>query len=487
MAESLSFDVPVLTGAQRPERLESAPREWIVRRADERELAAYLALRRDVFVAEQGLFAASDRDEHDDDPRTIVLVAATVSGDVVGGVRLAPASVDGRDLGWWTGSRLVVAPRARHAGGLGPELVRAACATAATLGVLRFEATVQIANRRMFERLGWVGWGELEIGGMPHVKMRWPITRFAALIQATKSPLGDLLRELHGDHPAGLGGPGFIGDDGAPVPGSDLVAANDAILPALIERDPEWAGWCGILVNLNDLSAMGAAPVGVLDAVGAATPSTARRIVNGLRSGAQAWGVPVLGGHTQLGVPPSLSVTALGRTSSPVPAGGGRPGDELTVTVDLHGGWRRGFEGRQWDSTSSRSGEELRHLGGLVRAAAPAAAKDVSIAGLVGTTAMLAEASGTGAVIDLARVPAPDGAGSADWLSCFPGFGMVTADRPMLSRMRSPLAASRGCGRLTAAPGVRLRWPDGVETDAVDASATGLGPATGADHSPAAP
>jgi len=48
----------------------------------------------------------------------------------------------------------------------------------------------------------------------------------------------------------------------------DLVAACDAIIPSLVERDPEWAGWCSVLVNINDLSAMGAVPSGLLDAVG---------------------------------------------------------------------------------------------------------------------------------------------------------------------------------------------------------------------------
>ena len=46
------------------------------------------------------------------------------------------------------------------------------------------------------------------------------------------------------------------------MPGSDLIAACDAILPAMVQRDPEWAGWCGVLVNVNDLAAMGATPSG---------------------------------------------------------------------------------------------------------------------------------------------------------------------------------------------------------------------------------
>lgn len=462
------FDVPVLTGS--PARL--ATSAWEIRVADEGQTRAYRELRREVFVDEQGLFDAHDRDDIDDDPRTVVLVAMTPTGEVLGGVRLAPATP--RDIGWWTGSRLAVRRGARHAGGIGSELVRAACREAVQRGVVRFEATVQERNEPLFTHLGWQRWGRTVVAGAPHVRMRWPIDRFAALVAATKLPLGDVLSGIRDDHPEGLGGPGWVGDDGALVAGTDVVVATDAILPALIDKDPEWAGWCGVLVNVNDLSAMGATPVGLMDAVSAPTASAVRRIVSGLRSAAVAWGVPILGGHTQWGGASALSVTAVGRTRHPVPGGGGRPGQPLGLTLDLHGRWRRGFEGRQWDSTSTRSGDELRHLAGLVPEHRPAAAKDVSMAGIVGTAAMLAEASGAGARIDVSEIPAPEGIAFGDWLTCFPGFGMVTAGT---APMASPLASSAGIGELTTGSGVVLRWPDGVETTVVDAGATGLGEA----------
>lgn len=462
------FDVPVLTGSP---RMQEAP-AWTIRVADAADLAVYRSIRHEVFVGEQGLFAGTDHDDIDDDPRTVVLVAATSMGDVLGGVRLAPATV--RDIGWWTGGRLVVRRGARQAGGIGSALVRAACTEAASRGVLRFDATVQERNEPLFRHLGWVRWGRTVIGGAPHVRMRWPIERVADLVAAMKLPLGDVLSGIRDDHPEALGGDGWVGDDGALVAGTDVVVATDAILPALIDRDPEWAGWCGVLVNVNDLSAMGARAVGLMDAVSAPTASAVRRIVSGLRSAAVAWDVPVLGGHTQLRGASSLAVTALGRTTAPVPGGGGRVGHRLGLTVDLHGRWRRGFEGRQWDSTSTRSGDELRHLAGLVAAQQPAAAKDVSMAGLVGTAAMLAEASGTGALIDVASVPAPSDVAFGDWLTCFPGFAMLTADAPQMS---SPLATSATIGELSTELGVVLRWPDGVETRALDADATGLGQA----------
>ena len=290
------------------------------------DVVAHRALRRAVFVDEQGLFpddAAGDLDGHDHDPRAIVLVARDGAGEVLGGVRLAPVDPDASrpDLGWWTGSRLVVAPTARRRAGVrvGAALVRAACARAEAAGVLRFEAEVQAANERLFARLGWQRLQDTTVAGRPHVRMRRPMGRFADLVAATKAPLGELV--------AGLAGSGLhVGDDGAPVPGSDLVAACDAILPAMVERDPEWAGWCGVLVNVNDLAAMGAAPIALLDAVGARDASFAHRVLTGLRAAADAYGVPVIGGHTQLEVPASLAVTALGRTAAPVPAAGGRAG-----------------------------------------------------------------------------------------------------------------------------------------------------------------
>jgi AIR synthase-related protein len=513
---------------------------------DAASAAAYRRLRRRVFADEQGLFDRDDRDEFDDDPRTVVLLARDHAGEVIGGVRLHPAVADGPDLGWWCGSRLAVDPAYRHgarrgggrkaekppsrtaaaprpapyaasragrtelSGGagrtadyVGPALVRAACAYAEGAGVLRFEATVQEAAERMFRHLGWATVRPVTVAARPHVLMRWPIGRIAAAVAATKAPLGSLVGGL-----AGM--PGFVGDDGVPVPGSDLVAACDAIVPSMVERDPEWAGWCAVLVNVNDLCAMGAAPVGLLDALGARDASFAARVLSGLRQGAEAYGVPVLGGHTQLGVPAALSVTALGRVpggpaAQPVPGGGGRPGHEVRLTVDLGGQWRPGYTGRQWDSTSHRSPAELRAMvrclagaaagagadsgsgsgsGSAGGGARPAAAKDVSMAGIAGTLGMLAEASGCGAVLDVARVPRP-AAAMGDWLTCFPGFGLLTAAPAGTPFPAAGPAQTAACGELTAGRGVRLRWPDGEETEVVAGDVTGLGPARGDDRSPA--
>ena len=466
------------TGAQPP-----AGNFQITVASDAAGLSAYHRLRHSVFVGEQGLFPVTDRDEHDDDPRAVVLLARSFDGidgadrgAVLGGVRLHPMT--GADLGWWRGGRLAVARDARRGLGVGAALIRAACAQAEAHGAIRFDATIQARNEPLFRRLGWVPRGYVTVRGTPHVVVDWPIARCRHLAEAAKAPLGPLLGGL-------LGQDEWRGDDGAPVPGTDVIAATDAIVPSMVERDPEWAGWCSVLVNVNDLYAMGATPVGLMDALGARDASFAHRVLRGLTAAARAWDVPVLGGHTQLGVPAALSVTALGRTGRPVPGGGAKPFQRLRVTADLGGGWRPGYTGRQWDSSTHRTPAELRSLARVVPALAPTAAKDVSMSGLVGTAGMLAEASGCRVILDVAAIPAPASTGNgtsvsfADWLTCFPGFAIVSTEEPgLLDPVGLPgFLTSAVCGELVPGEGVALRWPDGGITEAV-ATVTGLGAAT---------
>ena len=76
------------------------------------------------------------------------------------------------------------------------------------------------------------------------------------------------------------------------------------------------------------------------------------------------------------------------------------------------------------------------------------------MAGIVGTLGMLAEASGCGAVLDVAAVPRPAGVSTGDWLTCFPGFAMLTADEPGAAALPAGPAMSAVCGELVAWPGV---------------------------------
>jgi hypothetical protein len=113
-------------------------------------------------------------------------------------------------------------------------------------------------------------------------------------------------------------------------------------------------------------------------------------------------------------------------------------------------------------------------LGG-VAAARPAAAKDVSMAGIAGTLGMLAEASGCGAVLEMAGIPRPARASVGDWLTCFPGFGMLTTDPPGRAGPPAGPAVTAACGELVAGQGVWLSWPDGERTEVIPGAVTGMG------------
>jgi putative N-acetyltransferase (TIGR04045 family) len=133
------------------------------------DLRAHLAIRRAVFVAEQGVFVDSDADARDDDPATLH-VLGLVDGVPAGTVRLFPLDPAAPEAGW-QGDRLAVLPGHR-ASGLGGPLVRFAVATAAALGGRSMIAHIQPANRTFFRRLGWVQRGGPELYvGLPHLLM----------------------------------------------------------------------------------------------------------------------------------------------------------------------------------------------------------------------------------------------------------------------------------------------------------------------------
>lgn len=132
-----------------------APGECRIARSAE-DLERHFAVRRTVFVDEQALFPGDDRDDRDDDPRTMHVVG-TVAGVIGGAVRLYPLD----DAGLWKGDRLAVLSELRH-GLLGAELVRFAVRTAGGRGGARMTAMIQLPNVRFFEVLGWRASGAVE-------------------------------------------------------------------------------------------------------------------------------------------------------------------------------------------------------------------------------------------------------------------------------------------------------------------------------------
>lgn len=134
------------------------------------ELDAHYALREASFVRNQGLFAGTDRDDHDRDPRTMHLVAVCQpTGEVAGAVRCYV-----REDGVWFGGRLVVSQAFRASKlKVAPALVRAAEEQVRATGAKTFLAYIQWRYAPLFEHIGWVRvGGEVEYAGTPHQLMR---------------------------------------------------------------------------------------------------------------------------------------------------------------------------------------------------------------------------------------------------------------------------------------------------------------------------
>ena len=133
------------------------------------QLAAYRALRCTIFAQEQGLFAGSDHDEHDEHALPIVAQSqiAGMADRVVGVVRIyrsEPAT--------WYGGRLGVHHDYRRFGAVGTALIACAVSTAHALGCQRFLATVQLGNVRYFERHHFRPQREVLVQGRPHCLMQ---------------------------------------------------------------------------------------------------------------------------------------------------------------------------------------------------------------------------------------------------------------------------------------------------------------------------
>jgi selenophosphate synthetase-related protein len=172
----------------------------------------------------------------------------------------------------------------------------------------------------------------------------------------------------------------------------------------------------------------------------------AERVLEGMVAASEAFGVPVVGGHTtRVSGGTVLAVAVLGRARRLIASDTARPGQVLLSAVDLRGTFRG--NGGNFNAATTAPARQLRAqlavLPELAEAGLVGAGKDVSMAGLCGTLVMLLEASGTGAVLDLEAVPAPANVDPVRWLTAFPSFGFLLAVEPeAVERVRARFDAA---------------------------------------------
>ena len=223
----------------------------------------------------------------------------------------------------------------------------------------------------------------------------------------------DLLNALRGiaTHPAARG----LMDDAAVL--GDLVLTHDMVVEGVhfLPNDPPAdVAWKLVAVNLSDLAAKGAAPIGVLTGTGLTDdPDWNAAFVRGLHEALLHMNVPLLGGDTVAmpkGAPRSFGLTAIGRATGHVPSrAGGAVGDALYVAgVIGDAGLGLAIASGQMSGpaelvTAYRRPRPLIEMG-CALANQVSAMMDVSD-GLLIDALRLANASGVGVAIDLEAIP----------------------------------------------------------------------------------
>lgn len=138
-------------------------------------------------------------------------------------------------------------------------------------------------------------------------------------------------------HPAARG----LLDDAAVLDGwvftHDSIAERVHFLPA---DPPASVGWKLVAVNLSDLAAKGAAPIGALFSLTlAGDDEWESGVIDGVEAACESYGLPLIGGDTialPAGAPRVLGLTAIGRAGKRTPSrSGASPGDRLWLVGTL--------------------------------------------------------------------------------------------------------------------------------------------------------
>ena len=257
-----------------------------------------------------------------------------------------------------------------------------------------------------------------------------------------------------------------LGDDCAAIPDGDgfLLLAIEGFLNDFVGADPWFAGYCGVMVNVSDIFAMGGRPLAVVDALWSLDGAHGQTILQGMAEASAVYGVPVVGGHTNSrNDREQLSVAILGRARRLLTSFDARPGDRLVAVLDLRGAYREPFP--NWNASTGRPPARLRGdlevLPALAEDGLCRAAKDISMAGVCGTALMLMEGSGLGGFIDVQAIPKPPEVGLERWLASFPSYGFVLAVAEqhlatVLARFTTRGLAAAAIGGFDASGAVRL-------------------------------
>ena len=214
-----------------------------------------------------------------------------------------------------------------------------------------------------------------------------------------------------------------------------ILLAVDGIWGKLLNADPWWAGYCAVLVNVNDIAAMGGTPLAMVNLTSTQKKDICAELGQGMADGVRKFGVPMVGGHLHPDTNyDALDVGIIGtvKRDSVIVSSGAKPGNKVLVAIDLDGRVYPSYN-LAWDNTTRRTPVEIKkQLDTMVEIGEKklaTAGKDISNPGTLGTFGMLLESSGAGATVEIDKIPRPNAETVQipieQWLKMYPGTGFV--------------------------------------------------------------
>lgn len=265
------------------------------------------------------------------------------------------------------------------------------------------------------------------------------------------------------------------GEDAAAIDVGDqyILFAADGIMESLVSTAPYYAGYFAVLVNVNDIAAMGGRPLGMVDVMSIVQPDVCKEMIRGMKEGIRKFAVPIVGGHVHpdchynaidISIVGKVAKDALLRSST------AEPGDDIVFVIDLDGFYPEKLP-YAFVTTVDKDDE-------LVRAQMEAAAvvgdrhlahscKDMSNPGSIGTLGMMIESSGVGALVNVNDIPRPDWVDPVRWHLSYQGCGFCFACPPENSQEIIDIFREVGCegavvGKVDSSR--QLKITDGVDT-----------------------
>ena len=232
------------------------------------------------------------------------------------------------------------------------------------------------------------------------------------------------------------------GEDAAAIAYGDdcILFAADGIMESLVKTDPFYAGYFAVLVNVNDIAAMGGRAMAMVDIMSMSDGKVCSKLLKGMERAVRKFNVPIVGGHTHPDCNyNAIDISIIGTVprADLIRSSTAQAGDDIVFAIDTEGFFPEGMK-YAWDTTTKKSDrlvqDQMSIMCTVAREHLVTAGKDMSNPGSVGTMGMLLESSGKGGYIDVDRIPRPRNVDIIQWLLTYQGYGFVFSCRPENSK-----------------------------------------------------